>query len=98
MNLYKSLLLLIFGLSLMITISSCGGYHRNKTYAAIPEESVEAGEKLAAIHCQSCHELPDPGLLDVASWQEGVLPQMGPRLGIFKHNFRYYPSFKKDRD
>jgi hypothetical protein len=71
-------------------------YYRNKTYAAIPESSVTEGEKLAAIHCQSCHVLPDPSLLNALTWREGVLPQMGPRLGIFKHNFQYYPSMVKD--
>ncbi|HTF30128.1 MAG TPA: VCBS repeat-containing protein [Flavitalea sp.] len=79
-----------------ISLIACKEYPRNKTYAAIPESSVRAGERLAAVHCRSCHELPDPSLLDVKSWEDGVLPQMGPRLGIFKHNFRYYPSAKKD--
>jgi hypothetical protein len=80
----------------MVLISSCRSYHRNKSYASIPESNISAGEKLAQVHCQSCHEFPDPSLLDVNSWQEGVLPQMGPRLGILKHNFKYYPSFNKD--
>jgi hypothetical protein len=79
-----------------LLISSCKNYHRNKTYSSIPESNIREGEKLALIHCQSCHEFPDPSLLDVNSWEEGVLPQMGPRLGIFKHNFKYYPSFLKD--
>ncbi|RYZ75270.1 MAG: sugar phosphate isomerase/epimerase, partial [Proteobacteria bacterium] len=69
---------------------------RNKSYAAIPEAAVVQGKELAAIHCQGCHELPDPALLDVNSWENGVLPNMGPRLGIFKHNFKYYPSQRKD--
>ncbi|HTE26262.1 FG-GAP repeat domain-containing protein [Flavitalea sp.] len=82
--------------STCLLISSCKNYHRNKAYSSIPESNIREGEKLAQIHCQSCHELPDPSQLDVNSWEEGVLPQMGPRLGIFKHNFKYYPSFKKD--
>jgi hypothetical protein len=80
----------------IVLISSCKEYHRNKSYSNIPEANISAGEKLAKIHCQSCHEFPDPSLLDVNSWEEGVLPQMGPRLGVFKHNLKYYPSFKQD--
>ncbi|MEP7145036.1 MAG: VCBS repeat-containing protein, partial [Ferruginibacter sp.] len=30
------------------------------------------------------------------SWEKGVLPQMGPRLGIFKSGFVNYPSLKHD--
>ncbi|MHA4843461.1 FG-GAP repeat domain-containing protein [Flavitalea antarctica] len=82
--------------SAVVSITSCKDYQRNKSYKNIPEANIRAGEKLARIHCQSCHDFPDPSLLDVTSWEEGVLPQMGPRLGIFKHNFKYYPSFKND--
>src|SRR5687768_8817805 len=40
------------------------------------------GEQLARRHCSPCHAFPEPELLDKATWQEGVLPQMAPRLGI----------------
>ncbi|RYZ47418.1 MAG: VCBS repeat-containing protein, partial [Sphingobacteriales bacterium] len=69
---------------------------RNKSYSTIPDAVVAEGKRLATIHCQGCHQLPDPSLLDVNSWENGVLPHMGPRLGIFKHNFKYYPSSRKD--
>jgi hypothetical protein len=42
--------------------------------------------------------LPDPSLLDTKSWEKGVLPNMGPRLGIFYYGFETYPSYKSDRD
>jgi FG-GAP-like repeat len=57
---------------------------------------VEAGEALAKKYCQGCHSLPDPDLLDVKSWENGVLPNMGPRLGIFNLNFTRYPSMRRD--
>jgi len=57
---------------------------------------VAAGEKLAKKYCQSCHSFPDPSLLDVNSWENGVLPNMGPRLGIFSHNWKEYPSMRRD--
>ena len=40
--------------------------------------------------------LPDPSLLDSKSWEKGVLPNMGPRLGIFQYGYQTYPSFKHD--
>jgi hypothetical protein len=40
---------------------------------------------------------PEPSLLDVKSWEEGVLPNMGPRLGIFYFNWKEYPSMRRDR-
>ena len=49
------------------------------------KEFVEA-EKLAKQHCQSCHLFPSPHLLDKKSWVYGVLPAMGPRLGIRASN------------
>jgi hypothetical protein len=53
---------------------------------------------LAIKYCQSCHLLPDPSLLDAKSWEKGVLPNMGPRLGIFQYGFETYPSYRHDRD
>jgi hypothetical protein len=40
--------------------------------------------------------LPDPSLLDSKSWEKGVLPNMGPRLGIFQYGYQTYPSYKHD--
>ncbi|MEP6596329.1 MAG: VCBS repeat-containing protein [Ginsengibacter sp.] len=46
---------------------------------------------MSKIFCQSCHMLPEPSLLDTKSWEKGVLPEMGPRLGIFNFGFEIYP-------
>lgn len=59
---------------------------------------IEKGEALAIKHCQSCHMLPEPSLLDAKSWDEGVLPNMGPMMGIFRHQYQQYPSGKNDRN
>jgi hypothetical protein len=40
------------------------------------------GEKLARANCAVCHAFPEPQLLDKKSWEAGVLPQMGKRLGV----------------
>jgi hypothetical protein len=60
--------------------------------------SIENGEKLAKKYCQTCHSLPDPSLLDSKSWEKGVLPNMGPRLGIFYYGSETYPSARSDRN
>ena len=39
-------------------------------------------QKLAQIHCGSCHQYPSPALLDKATWQNSVLPQMAIMCGI----------------
>ncbi len=40
------------------------------------------GEVLARQYCAGCHAFPEPSLLDKATWQNGALPYMAPRLGI----------------
>jgi hypothetical protein len=40
------------------------------------------GERLARTYCSACHVFPEPQLLDKKTWQEGVLPQMAPRVGV----------------
>src|SRR5688500_16323777 len=54
----------------LLSLSSCDRPHGSP------------GEPLARRHCSVCHAFPEPKLLDKASWQEGVLPQMAPRLGL----------------
>lgn len=83
-------------LLLVLWFSSCKQYPRNRSHAQVSEESIREGERLAVVYCQSCHLLPDPALLNSKSWEKGVLPQMGPRLGIFNHGFESYPSSRRD--
>ena len=61
-------------------------------------ESIEKGRLLAATYCKSCHLLPDPSEITSAIWEEGVLPAMGPRLGIYAYGFKRYPTYKSDKD
>ena len=77
-------------------MTACDSFHRNKSHAAVPTASIKEGRALAEEYCQSCHALPDPSLLNAASWERGVLPHMGPRLGIFQHFLQTYPSSRND--
>ncbi|HTJ10872.1 MAG TPA: FG-GAP-like repeat-containing protein [Dinghuibacter sp.] len=65
-------------------------YVKNPSHASVPDRDIAAGQRLAATYCQSCHLLPDPSLLASKTWEKGVLPQMGPRLGIFFHGLVQY--------
>lgn len=79
-------------LVLMASIFSChSSLHRNASHANVSMASIQRGRKLAKIYCQTCHQFPDPSLLDSKHWENGVLPQMGPRLGIFNFGFQFYP-------
>lgn len=72
-------------------LSSCKNYYRNRIHADVSLSGIKKGEDLAKTYCQSCHLLPDPSLLDSKSWEKGVLPQMGPRLGVFRFGLKSYP-------
>jgi len=80
----------------IFTVFGCKTYKRNKSHENVSIESIKKGEVLATQYCHSCHQLPDPSLLDAKTWENGVLPAMGPRLGIFAYGFREYPSYRND--
>ena len=84
--------------STLVFFTYCSDYPRNKSFAEVPTGNIRKGEALAKKYCQSCHQFPEPSLLDAKSWDEGVLPNMGPFLGIFKHQFTQYPSGRNDRN
>jgi len=89
--------LLLFWLIILLFIfivSSCKTYKRNTTHKDVSLSSIKKGEELAKVYCQSCHMFPDPSLLDSKTWEKGVLPQMGPRLGIFNFGFEEYPKIR----
>jgi hypothetical protein len=93
----------MFRLKIIITLiltflAALGVFYSCKNYKGDKPgpEAVKKGEKLAEQYCQSCHVLPDPALLDAGTWTEGVLPVMGPYLGVFAHHNRKYPSGKTD--
>ena len=67
--------------SAVIFLFSCNQFAKNKSHQQVADSDIAKGKALAAAHCQSCHLLPDPAMLDAKTWQTGVLPAMGPRLG-----------------
>lgn len=75
---------------------SCGQNARDSRGRLIADSAVRRGRELAAVYCQSCHALPEPSQLNKATWEKGVLPAMGPRLGIFRFGGVNYPSDIRD--
>lgn len=71
---------------------SCSNYKKNDTHQHVSNFSIRKGGELATVYCQSCHLLPDPSLLDTKTWDNWVLPNMGPRLGVFEFNNKKYPT------
>ena len=94
-----NLLTFFFFACCIILLFSCReNFKRNSTHSETSLLSIQNGKALAAKYCQSCHLLPDPSLLDSKTWEKGVLPNMGPRLGIFSYGFENYPSSKYDKN
>ncbi|WP_235921269.1 FG-GAP-like repeat-containing protein [Foetidibacter luteolus] len=89
-------MVIIVALAASGIVISCGDYPRNQSHPEISNASIRKGAQLAAQYCQSCHLLPSPALLDTKTWEDGVLPAMGPFLGIFRHLYHKYPSGKND--
>ena len=64
-------------------------------FISCTDNSIKEGRQLAKTYCQSCHKLPEPGLLDKKTWANYVLPKMGNFLGFGHFDFgSYYESGK----
>jgi hypothetical protein len=87
---------ILISILLFFLLVSCKHYKKNASHKQVSDASIGAGEKLAQQYCGSCHLRPDPSLINSKSWEKGVLPEMGPRLGIFYFGMKQYPSFKYD--
>jgi hypothetical protein len=64
------------------------------TKKKLQNQQLQKEKKLANQYCQSCHMLPDPKWVDAKTWENGVLPAMGPRLGLFSSKGKHYPAQK----
>lgn len=45
-------------------------------------DGLRTAESLARKHCATCHQFPDPALLNKDAWQKEVLPEMAFRMGL----------------
>ena len=53
------------------------------------EKKVANGEVLAKKYCASCHQYPQPSLLDKHTWETGILPAMALQFKLEKVFDRY---------
>ena len=82
----------------VVFLFSCNHFTKNKSHRQVADADIAKGKALAEAHCQSCHLLPDPSMLDAKTWLAGVLPAMGPRLGIFDFGYNHYSSSREDQN
>ncbi len=75
-----------------MTTSPADSARSSATAAVVP-----SSETLAKQHCGSCHQYPEPDLLDKTAWREHVLPPMGYMLGIYPGDERPDSLFESGR-
>ncbi|RYE36567.1 MAG: VCBS repeat-containing protein [Sphingobacteriaceae bacterium] len=71
--------LLLF-LTLILSFYSC--HQKPPTAAERAEMAVADGKVLSQKYCISCHQYPEPNLIDKNTWVKGVLPAMAKQLGL----------------
>ncbi|MEZ4970277.1 MAG: VCBS repeat-containing protein [Flavobacteriaceae bacterium] len=78
---------------------SCSGNKKESPISEYKEPTATnfSGNRLAEIHCASCHHFVKPEMLPKSSWENDVLPAMGHRLGIYKGGVRPDSLFDNGR-
>lgn len=71
----------------MLMVSACGQIAERKQpppslYQLSQSDLDLSGEQLAKGYCASCHVMPEPEVLDKATWEK-VLPDMRKRMGLY---------------
>ncbi|MEM6630247.1 MAG: VCBS repeat-containing protein [Bacteroidota bacterium] len=60
------------------------------------QNTSSTGSESARSLCVSCHQYPEPGLLDKNTWQQFILPRMGYMYGIYPHDSTREDLFEKN--
>src|ERR1700743_1793661 len=82
-------LCLLIVLAFCVTVFSLNSC-RESAQPNTAEQDMAEGKVLAAKYCVSCHQLPDPALIDRESWVNGVLPAMARNLHIQNYMGQYF--------
>ena len=64
----------------------------DETNLSTEELELREGQRLSVQHCSTCHLYPEPDILPKETWTSSVLPAMGPKMGIFRHEVSPYPT------
>ena len=67
-------------------VSSCSNSLKKEIYSP-PKTQNLSGKILANIYCGSCHQVPEPSLLEKSIWERSILPKMAYRLGMNQDYF-----------
>jgi hypothetical protein len=70
---------LVISLSILLIFTAC-----------LSKQKDLNGKELAEKYCTTCHLFPSPSILPSRTWENEVLPNMGPRLGMTYHGPTYY--------
>jgi hypothetical protein len=74
----KYLIIVTALLAVIFILNACNQQTAPRTL----QQDVADGKELAKKYCVSCHQLPNPALLDKKSWEFGVLPAMAKQLHV----------------
>jgi hypothetical protein len=85
----------LFFLLIIVSFVSCSGEKKAEKYTP-PKPSNQSGKMLSQTYCGSCHQVPDPTLLDKATWESSVLPKMAQRLGLEPDMFKVFGGMDLD--
>ncbi|CAN5343994.1 VCBS repeat-containing protein [soil metagenome] len=67
---------------------------KSKPATTQDEQQLAEGKALAQKYCVSCHQFPDPSLIDKASWVDGVLPGMATQFKLEHYGVVYIANPK----
>ena len=68
---------LSWGILIVILFASC-----NNSGGLFADKNLKEGAALSRKYCASCHQFPEPSLLDKNTWAQYVLPKMAPYVGF----------------
>lgn len=84
------LILMVFGTA--VAFNSCGGSEPATGLSAADQKYLADGEQLVKTRCGTCHEVPDPSLLDKVTWEKHIMPGMAPMFGLKSFMGQYLTS------
>ena len=82
---YLLFIIIPFFAVIAIVLRCCSG----NIFMSAEEKQIADGKVLAHTYCISCHQFPDPSLVDKDTWIRGVLPAMAQQLKLEDFHGKY---------
>lgn len=67
---------------IVLALFTIGLFSCNNISGVYADKNIKEGFELSKKYCASCHQFPEPSLLDKATWEKYVLPKMAPFVGF----------------